>query len=55
MAASPLPSQVRGRGGKCYATPTFSKVSNAPSVERNPKWLPHPFFLEGPKEGGSAT
>ena len=32
---------------------TFSGIPN--KGEQNQKWLPHPYLLGGPKEGGSAT
>ena len=36
-----------------YITPAFSGV---PDIgEQNQKWLPHPYLLSAPKEGGSAT
>ena len=52
MAASPLPSRGPNRGRKCSVTPAFSGVPNI--GEQNQKWLPHPYLLGGPKEGGSA-
>ena len=53
VAASPLPSRGPKRGRKCYITPAFSGVPNI--GVQNHKWLPHPYLLGGPKEGGSAT
>ena len=41
------------RGRKCYITPAFSGIPNI--GEQNQKWMPHPYLLGGPKEGGSAT
>ena len=41
------------RGRKCYITPAFLGIPNI--GEQNQKWLPHPYLLGGPKEGGSAT
>ena len=50
MAASPLLSRRPKRGRKCYVTPAFSGVPNAKRGEQNRKWLPHHYFLGGPKE-----
>ena len=52
VAASRLPSRGPKRGRKCHVTPAFSGV---PKERGKKKWLPHPCFLGGPKEGGSAT
>ena len=42
-----------GPRNKCYITPAFPGI---PDIgEQNQKWLPHPYLLGGPKEGGSAT
>ena len=53
VAASPMPSPGPKRGRKCYVSPTFSGVTNKGG--QNHKWLPHPYLLRGPKEGGNAT
>ena len=55
VAASPLLSRGPERGRKRYVTPALSRVPNAKRRERNQKWLPRPYFLGGPKEGGNAT
>ena len=70
-AFSGVPNAKRGekiRSG-CL-TPAFSGAQNRAEVLRNPcilrgpqrqergenqKWLPHPYLLGGPKQGGSAT
>ena len=70
-AFSGVPNAKRGekiRSG-CL-TPTFSRAQSGAEVLRNPcilggpqhqaqgenqKWLPHPYLLGGPKQGGSAT
>ena len=41
------------RGWKCYITPAFSGIPNIGG--KNQKWLPHPYLLGGPKEGGSVV
>ena len=53
VAASPPPSRRPKRGWNCDITPAFSGIPN--KGERNQKWLPHPYLLGGPKEGGIAT
>ena len=53
VAASPLPPRGPKRGRKCDVAPAFSGVPN--KGEENQKWLPHPYLLEGPKDGGNAT
>ena len=41
------------RGRKSYITPAFSGIPNI--GEQNQKWLPRPYLLGGPKEGGRGT
>ena len=55
LASSPLLSRGAKRGRRCYVTPALSGVPNAKRREQNQKWLPHPYFLGEPKEGGDAT
>ena len=55
VAASPLLSRRPKRGRKCYVTPAFSGVPNTKVGEQNQQWLPHPYFVGGPREGGNAT
>ena len=55
VVASPLLSRGPKRGRKCYVTPAFSGVPNTKRGEQNRKWLPHTYFLGGPKEGGDRT
>ena len=52
LAASAMPSRGPKSGQKCNVTPAFSRVPT--KGEQNQNWLPQPFLLEGPKEGGSA-
>ena len=54
MGSSPLPSRGPKSGRKLYITPTFSGIPKQKG-EQNQKWLPHPCFLGGPKEGRNAT
>ena len=52
VATSPLPSWGPKEGYKCYITSMFSAVPKQGGQDQN--WLPHPYLLGGPKEGGSA-
>ena len=53
LAASPLPSRGTKRGLNWYVTTAFSGVPN--KGEQNQNWLPHPYLLGDPKEGGNGT
>ena len=55
VATSPLLSRRPKRGLKCYVTPSFLGLPNATPREQNQNWLPRPYFLGSPKEGGNAT
>ena len=52
MATSPLPSPGPKRGRDCYVTPPF--LGSPIKRGQNQNWLPPPWLLGGPKEGGIA-
>ena len=52
VAASPLPFRGSNRGRKCHVTPALLAIPDKGEI--NQKWLPHPYLLEDPIEGGNA-
>ena len=53
VAVSPLPWRGPKRGRKCYVTHAFLGIPNKGDL--NWKWLPPPYLLRSPQEGGNAT
>ena len=55
MGTSPLPSQDPKKRSKMLRNPQIVRYRGRQARGENQKWLPHPGFLEGPKEVRMAT